>query len=58
MIQQNSPRIANELFTSLDAPVGLRQRAGHAGRPSSQIGAENSPQVDDLLKEAERLLGS
>ena len=49
-------RIANELFWSLDAPVGrvAAQDTWVAYHP--QLEAEILPQTDDLVREAERLL--
>ena len=50
-------RIANELFWSLDAPIGrvAAQDTWVAYHPSLE--AEILPQTEDLVREAERLLG-
>ena len=50
-------RIANELFTSLDAPVGRVGALDTWVGYHPQLEHETLPQVDDLVKEAERLLG-
>jgi 2-oxoisovalerate dehydrogenase E1 component len=49
-------RIANELFSSLDAPVGRVGALDTWVGYHPQLEHETLPQVDDLVKEAERLL--
>ena len=49
-------RIANELFTSLDAPVGRVAALDTWVGYHPQLENEILPQVDDVVREAERLL--
>jgi 2-oxoisovalerate dehydrogenase E1 component len=49
-------RIANELFTSLDAPVGRVAALDTWVGYHPQLEAEILPQVENIVKEAERLL--
>jgi 2-oxoisovalerate dehydrogenase E1 component len=50
-------RIANELFTKLDAPVGRVAALDTWVGYHPQLEAEILPQVDNIVREAERLLG-
>ena len=50
-------RIASELFTHLDAPVGRVAALDTCVGYHPQLEAEILPQVEDVVKEAERLLG-
>ncbi len=50
-------RIAGELFTDLDAPVGRVAALDTWVAYSPQMEDEILPQVDDLVREGERLLG-
>jgi len=49
-------RIASELFSSLDAPVGRIGALDTWVGYHPQLEQETLPQVDDLVKEAQRLL--
>ncbi len=49
-------RIADELFTDLDAPVGRVAALDTWVAYSPQMEDEILPQVDDLVREGERLL--
>lgn len=49
-------RIANELFTDLDAPVGRVAALDTWVAYNPQAEAETLPQVEDLVREGERLL--
>ena len=49
-------RIANELFTNLDAPVGRVAALDTWVAYNPQLEDEILPQVDDLVREGERLL--
>jgi len=49
-------RIANELFSSLDAPVGRIGALDTWVGYHPQLEQEILPQVDDIVKEAQRLL--
>ena len=49
-------RIANELFSSLDAPVGRMGALDTWVGYHPQLEQEMLPQVDDIVKEAQRLL--
>ena len=49
-------RIANELFTSLDAPVGRVAAVDTWVAYSPQLEDEILPQVSDIVAEGERLL--
>lgn len=50
-------RIANELFNSLDAPVGRVAALDTWVGYNPQLEDEILPQVEDLVREAERLIG-
>ena len=49
-------RIADELFTSLDAPVGRVAALDTWVGYNPQLENEILPQVDDLVRQGERLL--
>jgi 2-oxoisovalerate dehydrogenase E1 component len=49
-------RIANELFTALDAPVGRVAALDTWVGYNPQLEDEILPQVDDIVRESERLL--
>ena len=51
-----SARIANELFTDLDAPVGRVAALDTWVAYSPQLEDEILPQVPDLVREGERIL--
>ena len=50
-------RIANELFTSLDGPVGRVGALDTWVGYHPQLEAEILPQVDNIVQEADRILG-